>query len=53
MKTYQIGDYIGKDYKIYRILGGKEGHGGVRSGMGIVYVCYHEKQKSVRDRKLV
>lgn len=31
----------------YRILGGEEGHGGVKSGMGIVYVCYTHESNEV------
>ncbi len=46
-KEYKIGDRIGGRYEIHRILGGEEGHGGVKSGMGIVYVCYDHEAKSV------
>jgi len=43
----QVGDFIGGKYKVYRILGGREGHGGVHSGMGIVYVCLDRETRNV------
>lgn len=39
---WKIGDRIAGRYKIFHILGGVEGHGGIHSGMGIVYVVYDD-----------
>jgi tetratricopeptide (TPR) repeat protein len=43
----KIGDLIAGRYEIRRILGGREGHGGVYSGMEIVYVVYNHEHHAV------
>ncbi len=42
LEAYQIGDYLGDDYEILRILGGAG-----KSGMGIVFVCYDHASKNI------
>ena len=36
---FQAGDLIRNEFRVHKIIGGWEGHGGIFSGMGIVYIC--------------
>ncbi len=49
--AYGIGESIGKSYEISYIIGGKEGHGGKRTGMGTIYLCYDHDRHEFRALK--